>query len=213
MIPANIKATIFDFDGIVVDTELLGAKVLAIIIKKNFKIKLSDKDKRQFFGTCDLDSYKFLIKKYNLTANADELLEQHNSIYDNKIFQIRETLPGVKSALKKIKQRGLKTAVCSGSYPIQITTVLKNLGLQAYFDLIVSADDTSKHKPNPEPYILTAQKLNLLPKDCLVFEDSENGIKSAKKAGMYCVGVKIGNHGTQNLEKADQAINTFKELE
>jgi beta-phosphoglucomutase-like phosphatase (HAD superfamily) len=68
------------------------------------------------------------------------------------------------------------------------------------------------HKPSPKPYLETAKRLGINLKECLVFEDSENGVKSAKSADMFCIGVNIGNYNTQNLKDADKVIFSFKEL-
>ena len=109
-------------------------------------------------------------------------------------------MPGVEKTLRLLKQKGLKIGLCSGSYLNQIQLLLTNLNISSYFDAIISCEDTDKHKPDPEPYLIAARKLNVPPEHCLVFEDAETGVKAAKKAGMKCVGVMIGNHGTQNLQ-------------
>src|SRR3989338_8556554 len=203
MIPSNIEAVIFDFDGVIVDTEEIGIDVSYRLMKKQFGIELTKEEKNMFYGLQDLLFYQRLIGKYGLDVKPHQLLQHHNQEYDAAIVRVNSTLPGVVDLLKNIRKNRIAAAICSGSYESQIQIVLNNLGLAGYFDAITNCEETANHKPHPEPYLVTAQKLKVSPRNCAAIEDSENGITSAKNAGMYCVGVTIGNHGTQNLIGAD----------
>lgn len=212
MIPSNIEAVIFDFDGVIVDTEEIGIDVSSRLMKRRFGIKLTQEEKNMFYGLQDLRFYQLLIEKRYLEANPHLLLQYHNQEYDKAIMQINSTLPGVVNLLEELRKNGIVSAICSGSYISQIETVLRNLGLGGYFDVVTSCEETTNHKPNPEPYVVTAKKLKISPLNCAAIEDSENGVISAKNAGMYCVGVTVGNHGTQNLVGADMVIYSLTEL-
>jgi HAD superfamily hydrolase (TIGR01509 family) len=211
-IPKNIKAVIFDFDGVIVDTEEIGANVAMELIDTKFGIKLTSEDKKRFYGIFDEDYYEIILTKYDLTADLDELMNEHNSVYDKFLEEMNALLPGAEEVIKKLKNMGFKLAICSGSYSHQLELILNAFNLKKYFEIVVSCEDTKKHKPDPEPYLITASKFGIDPKDCLVLEDADMGVNSAKTAGMYCIGVKIGNHNTQNLKQADLVIETLKEL-
>lgn len=212
MIPSNIAAVIFDFDGVIVDTEEIGIRVSADLFKQKFNIRLTEQDRTTFYGMPDLQFYTLMLQKYGITAEPDRMLQEHNQVYDDELAKIRTALPGVVDTVQTLKARGLTLGICSGSYNHQILTLLHNLGLVNYFDTIISYERTSLHKPHPDPYLHTAQGLHISPRACLVFEDSENGVCAAKRAGMYVIGVQIGNHGTQDLGSADRVIYSFREL-
>ena len=95
-------------------------------------------------------------------------------------------LPGLHDFLQKAKERNIKMAIGSAAIMFNIDFVLDNLNIRHYFDAIVSADDVSLSKPNPETYLLCAKQLNILPQDCLVFEDAPKGVEAAANAGMDC---------------------------
>lgn len=212
MISRNIKAVIFDFDGVIVDTEEVGVRVSCDIMKKKCGVDLTGDDKRRFYGLQDLSFYQYLAQKYAFPSSPEELLLHHNEMYGKEILSINDCLPGVRNLLNRLQAQRIPTAICSGSYRHQIVTILNNLALDS-FDLITSCEETSKHKPHPEPYLLTAEKLRLKPVNCLAIEDSENGIISARSAGMYCVGVSVGNHGTQDLRRANLVVPSLDLLD
>lgn len=212
MIPKNARIAIFDFDGVIIDSEEISAEVASGLIKEKFGFTLSEDDRRKKYGTFDPDYYSLILKKYAIAYDWKKLLKEHNRIYDRLILEIKEPLQGVKEALEFLVAKNFRVAMCSSSFKHQINSVLKNLGLQNYFSAIISAEETSKHKPDPQPYMLLAKKLNANPSECIVFEDSRHGVLAAKMAEMYCIGVEIGNHGTQDLSLADEVIYSFSEL-
>jgi HAD superfamily hydrolase (TIGR01509 family) len=212
MIPENIEAVIFDFDGVIADTEVIGVRVCSDLMKRMFQIELTEEDQNSFYGLQDKKFYQHLFEKYELSANVNDIIREHNQAYDFLISLINKPLPGLRETLQKINEESLPIAICSGSYKYQVRKVLTNLRINEYFHSITSCEETQQHKPLPDPYLLAAKKFDVDPAKCLVLEDSENGIVSAKRAGMYVIGVTIGNHGTQDLRGADKVIHTLKEL-
>ena len=215
-IPNNIEAVIFDFDGVIVDTELFGletaGRVLQHMARTPMLYELDD-----FYGTADIDFYRGFIEKHKLDVEPEELLKAHNVIYDQKIMRMARPLPGVKETLERLEKlkygrTDFKLAICSSSYAYQVLGVLEKLDLAKYFSGSITCEDTTHHKPHPQPYLKTAELLEVAPENCLVFEDSANGVKSAKAAGMYCIGVEIGNHNTQDLSQADRVVYSFERL-
>jgi HAD superfamily hydrolase (TIGR01509 family) len=98
-----------------------------------------------------------------------------------------ELLPGLGHFLKKAHEQNTGMAIGSAAVMTNIDFVIDNLGLRSYFDVIVSADDVQLSKPDPETYLTCARRLQALPGDCIVFEDSTKGVESALNAGMRCV--------------------------
>ncbi len=210
MIPKNIQAVIFDLDGTLVDTEKYAIKVFSDVMKTYCGIDVTPEDLTLFYGVHDLTSYKMIIEKYGLTVSAAELLKHHNAEYDRIVSEVNELLPGAENIFKRFSH--LPLVICSGSTRQQIQTILSNLSIVDLFDHIVSCDDVEKHKPHPEPFLLTADKLGIDPVCCLVFEDSDAGIKAAKAAGMYVIAVKNGNSIRRKLEQADLVVDSLDQI-
>ena len=108
-------------------------------------------------------------------------------------------LPGLDAFLEKAKAENIKMAIGSAAITFNIDFVLDGLHIRHYFDAIVSADDVKESKPNPETYLKCAEQLNILPKDCLVFEDAPKGVEAAANAGMACI-VLTTMHAKEEFE-------------
>ena len=208
---AGCDVVIFDFDGLIVDTESLGIEVSRELLARRFDIDLTVEDQRSFYGLFDPEYYARLRELYGLEGSTQELLEAHDSVYDQKLSEVRETLPGVESMLDDLRATGSRLALCSGSFQRQISRVLGNVALEDRFEVIVAAHDTDRHKPHPEPYLLTAEKLGTPPERCLVLEDSDPGVLAARRAGMAVIGVEIGSRGRQTLDQAHSVVWSLEE--
>lgn len=114
--------------------------------------------------------------------------------------------------LKQAHKRGTNLAVVTSSKRDQAAAILEYHGWTKLFDLIVAEEDITSFKPNPEPYLIAAQKLGLRPDDCVVFEDAKNGAIAGKAAGMFVVGLRAGNEVEQDLSKANEVVQSFTEL-
>lgn len=101
-------------------------------------------------------------------------------------------------------------AVASSSSVYNINLVLKAIKLERYFSLIVSGEQVLRNKPFSDIYLKTAELLNLTPEECIVVEDSTNGVKSAKGAGMFCVGYRNLNSGVQDLSLANEIVDSLR---
>lgn len=205
-----IKAVLFDMDGLLVDTETLGIRV-AIVACKDLGIDLDLEEQRGFIGVTDEKFYQELFKKRGLNHDVVPVLKKHFETYEKllttelKAFEAAHTLP------KILKSKGYKLALVSGSTKNQINIILEQLKIKDYFDVIVSCDEITKSKPDPEGYLTAAKKLGVEPNECLVFEDAQTGVLAAKNAGMKVVGVV--NVGSQDLSLADFVIESLAAAE
>ncbi len=200
-----MKAVIFDMDGVVIDSESIWFES-----RKNFLGKRgihitpeTDVNKK---GVSQRDGMLFLKKYYNLKGIVDELVEERldNLLEFYEMGQI-PLMQGVLSLIKEIRKNKLKTAIASSSPLRIIEFVMKKLSLENYFDVIVSSDFVSRGKPAPDIFLYTAKKLETRPEECVVIEDSENGVKSAKAAGMKCIGLDVdgGDIRVESLKEID----------
>jgi len=115
--------------------------------------------------------------------------------------------------LQAIHKRGLPVALCTSSSRIASIKLLEKLGIEDLFTLVVGKEDYTYRKPDPEPYQVTAQKLGIAPKDCLVIEDSEVGLKSAVAAGMQCIVIYNDHTKEHNFSGAVRVVSSAAELD
>jgi len=202
---SEIKAAIFDLDGVIVDT----AKYHYLAWKKladQLGFEFTERDNERLKGVSRMRSLEILLKVGNKEFDDEtkqELATKKNTWYVDYISSIDESelLPGAKDYLIRIRNRGLKTALGSASKNAPL--IIKNLNITECFDAIVDGNSVSKAKPDPEVFLRAADELGVAPEQCIVFEDAEAGILAAKNANMKCVG--IGSE--ENLSMADLVIS------
>ncbi|MGH4139990.1 beta-phosphoglucomutase [Clostridium sp.] len=206
----NIKAFIFDLDGVLVDTakyHYLAWRRLA----EELNIDFSLQDNERLKGVSRMQSLQIILEIGNITLNDDtkiELAQKKNNWYVEYISKLTpdDILPGVIGFLKSVKDNGIKVALGSASKNSML--ILDKLNLTDYFDAIIDGTKVSKAKPNPEVFLKGAQALKVLPSQCIVFEDAEAGVEAAINAGMYCVG--IGSKDV--LRKAHLVLSGFNNM-
>ena len=109
-------------------------------------------------------------------------------------------------------KKHFKIGVVSGSSREQVNAFLKEIGLKKYFDAIISSSDVKNNKPNPDSYLLGAEKLGVKPKECVGIEDSATGLEALKRAGMGAIVVRHKINKSQDLSKADILVNNLGEI-
>ncbi|MEI7979660.1 MAG: hexitol phosphatase HxpB [Bacteroidota bacterium] len=182
-----IKAIIFDMDGLLVDSEPYW-KIAEKICFGKLGLTLTDELLRQVMGFRLTEvvehwyNYQPWGEKNFEAVEADVLVTVKQLIIENA-----NALPGVIQTLELCKNNGYKIALASSSAMSLINVVVDKLNIRHYFDLLVSAEFEPYGKPHPSVFLTTAQKLNVLPTECLVFEDSVNGMIAAKAARMKCI--------------------------
>ncbi|MEK5038074.1 HAD family hydrolase [Sporosarcina sp. FSL K6-3457] len=181
-----IKGIIFDFDGLIVDTETHQYLVLQEIFSEH-ESELPIERWQQEIGTqSGFSPFDYLEEKIGRKLEHQVLQEQFKEKY-HAILAKEKARAGVEDYLKAAKEMGLKIGLATSSTYQWVSTHLKNLNLFDYFDCIQTSDDVEKVKPDPALYLQTAIGLELVVEECLVFEDSANGALAAKRAGMSCV--------------------------
>lgn len=193
-------------DGVVSDTEVAQSEAESELLKK-YDINISaDEISEKYSGVKDREWIGALIKKFNLTADLDQMIkEKYNKLMEVKI----KPMEGAVELINQLKQN-FKLALASASQPEFINLVLSELKIKNEFDVIVSAYELEKGKPDPRIFLLTAQRLNLKPEECLVIEDGINGMVAARRAGMKCVG--LVKRKDKNKYPADLLITSLKDI-
>lgn len=188
---SQLKAVLFDLDGVIVDTaryHYLAWKRLADREGIYFDEEINERLK----GVSRMASLEIILersgRKYT-TEERSEMAEVKNNWYLEMIGLLKpgEVLPGVVDFLEALKAGGIKSAVCSASKSAGF--IVDRLGLAGYFDTVVGGSDVTRPKPDPEVFLLAAERLGVKPCECVVLEDAYAGIAGAKKGGMVAVGL------------------------
>ena len=215
-----IRAVIFDFDGVISDSELAHYNAFSQLLD-DYKIQLS---KQQYYskylGTTDAELLEMVSAEYNTDYNGvsiDELVRQKAGFFAELIKKTDHIIDGVKPLLGLLAKNNIRIAICSGASVEDINVMLAGSDLEKYFEVIVAADHVPKGKPDPSGYILTLQKLNqtetnpILPCQTVAIEDSHWGLEAAAAAGMHTIAL-AGSYPAEELTMAEIVLENMSEL-
>lgn len=205
------EAVIFDMDGVLIDSEPVHYEIENRLFDQ-LGITVSDEAHRNYLGTSAEFMYADLKSRFGLPGTVNELM-QFGESFTCDYFRQQQVLnlnEGVLPLLKEMKLAGMKLAVATSSSPEVAKVLLDRCEITSYFDAIVTTSEAGKSKPAPDVYLLAAQKIGIVPSNCIVFEDSPNGLSAAKSAGMYCIAVQTGSVNVNELSGADFLIQTFE---
>lgn len=186
---ASCKAVIFDMDGLLVDSEPYW-KIAEKEVFGKLGLTLTDDLLRQVMGfrLSEVVKHWYTYQPWP-NANFEQTEVDVLACVQGLIIQHAEALPGVHTLLQHLHQHKIPLALASSSAMSLIETVVDKLHIRHYFQFLVSAENEPYGKPHPGIFITTAHKLGIAPVDCLVFEDSINGVIAAKAARMKCIAV------------------------
>lgn len=213
-----IRAIIFDFDGVVADTEPLHYEAFAQTLDGRAVMPSHEAYYARYLGLNDAAFVRTLAAEQGLPltdSGLREVLARKNAAYEGLIAKGLPLLPGVRELIDQMRDR-CPLAVCSGARRVEIEVILRTAKVRDAFRTIVSADDVSQSKPHPMGFLMTMERLRaddstLTPGACLVLEDSANGIRAARAAGMMVVRVRTYATG-ENCPAADIEVNTLLDL-
>lgn len=206
-----MKAFIFDFDGVVVDSEYHWDKH-SLPTYKALVPAYDEAYDKQLKGRNTHDIYDMLIRDFGVTFTKEEYMA-HVSKLTNQIYgELTKLLPGIEALVERLRAMHIPIAIASSGEREWIEAALKRLKMEGVFSPIVTAVDVGIGKPDPAVYLEAARLLNVDPKECVALEDSENGVLSAKAAGMYCIGLHHQEGYSQDLKNADKEIQLLEEL-
>ncbi|MCI1882764.1 MAG: HAD family hydrolase [Sporolactobacillus sp.] len=183
-----IKAIIFDFDGVILDSERIMYVVMLQMFHR-YGVDLPLSVWSQAIGTQNgFDSVAFLQKKSGRSIDRSAFYAERDRLF-RQLVDKEEVLPGVKSLLDQARVLGLKIGLATSSSGSWTHRHLKRLGIADYFSSIQSSDNVLRVKPDPALYRQSLERLGVEPKEAIAIEDSFNGSLAAKKAGLYCIAV------------------------
>lgn len=207
----KVKALIFDMDGVIVDSEPIHLLAYQEILGR-YSISYSEKDNREFLGCKDYSILEILRQRFKLDKTANELLEEKETILARLLKDHSVPRPGLLNALQQANTLGLTMAVASSATLPTIKLVIHTLNIAHYFQSLTSGDEVTQGKPAPDVFLLSATRLGVDPGQCLVIEDTLNGIRAAKAAGMYCVAIPCDATSHQDHSPADARLQSLEHL-
>lgn len=182
------KAFLFDLNGTMIDDMDYHCKAWFNILNDDLGANLSwEQVKEQMYGKNTELLIRVFGKDRFTKEEMDELSVEKEKRYQAAYRPILKLIDGLDQFLLESKKAGIKMGIGSAAIPFNINFVLDGLDLRQYFDSIVSADDVVESKPDPETYLKGASELQVLPEDCIVFEDAPKGVEAAERAGMKTV--------------------------
>lgn len=211
--PSQLTCVIFDMDGVIIDSEALHKR--AYYETFNFLgVEVSESLYKTLTGASKLNAFQKLVTHFKLENNPEDLViykRKHYVAYFESDPNLH-LVQGVETLIKFLHSKGLKLVLASSSAMVNINRVFDRFHLNPYFVGKISGADLTESKPNPEIFEKAAVLGSSLPEQCIVIEDSDNGVQAAVDAGIYVIGYRNPLAADQVLDKANQVIDNFAQI-
>lgn len=209
-----LKAVIFDMDGVLVDSEPLHYEVNRITMQEELGKDLDYQYYKQYIGSTVMAMWNKIIKDFSMEGyTAKELFDLSEKVKERLVDEKGyPEVPGVVAFVKSISSK-YKLAVASSSALVNIEKNVAKLGIAEDFDTLVTGLSVKNPKPAPDIFLKAAEQLGVKPEECIVVEDSCNGTRAAKAAGMACIGFINPGSGEQDLSAADYLFEAFDNID
>lgn len=202
-------ATIFDMDGVLLNSEPIYIEMNQTFFRQ-LGADISIEEHSTFVGISATKMWTYIRDKFSLPYSVEELKEMEKELkYQTLRSKALVVTEGIKELLEELKSNGIKIALGTSSLKKNAELILNKLGISHYFDTITTGEDVLKGKPDPDLFLHAASITGAHPHSCVVIEDSTNGIKAAKAAGMTCIAYYNPGSGKQDLSGSDQVIKRF----
>ncbi|HLC93303.1 MAG TPA: HAD family phosphatase [archaeon] len=206
-----LEAVIFDFDGVLVDTPSYYFKHMREYLEK-LNTDITDEDVSNLVGMTFAKKLAYINEKYKLNVQREPFVRDTSAAMMaemEKSLLLDEHLDMLLRSLKKSK---IRMAIASNNSRPNIDFFLKKLEIAHYFSNIISYEDVTEHKPNPETYLKAVQTIRARASNCIAIEDTAIGLDSAKGAGLKCIAIPNKFTSLQDFRSADLVIKNFTEI-
>ena len=205
------KAVLWDMDGVIADSNSFHFAAWQETFAKR-GINFTKEDFTKLFGTRNDFIIRKVLGKGLPEEDIEPIVQEKEASFRQKAKSNIKPLPGVMKLLNTIKKGNFKLALVSSAPKENIDLISSELKLEEYFNSIVSGREVPQSKPNPQIYLLAAERLGTQPESCIVIEDSPPGVKAAKAAGMRCLAV-ANTHSKEELKGADKVVNSLEDMD
>lgn len=205
-----ISCVLFDFDGVIADTERSNGDYLAQALAA-FGIPFTEEDRLSLIGTNGAGALDRFLQRADPPVTREQLAQVREGLGNTYEDSPLSPQPGLREWLEELNRQGIRAGVVSSTSTKYIVTALNRMGLTGQFQVIVCGDMVRRPKPAPHSYQLAMSLLGLSPEDCLAIEDSPTGIQAAQAAGLQVVGYK-GGSVEQETGSASWEVRSFQEI-
>lgn len=212
-IPNPLKCVIFDMDGVIIDSEEIHKKAYYETFE-SLGVAVSEELYKTLTGASTLNAFQKLVNHFNLLENPEELVLAKRKRYVNYFENDPDLhlVHGVENLIKTFHAKGLKLVLASSSAMVNIDRVFNRFHLNPYFIGKISGADLAESKPNPEIFQKAAALAKVSPMECIIIEDSDNGVQAANAAGIFVFGYHNPLAADQTLENANISVKEFDEI-
>ena len=207
----EMKAIIFDMDGVIINSEPIHQLVEREMVE-DFGGSLPREDHQKFVGATDRYMWEFIKKELDLDMKIEDILKKKEVGFRNRLNEI-ELVEHFETLIDLVNKEGYKTALASSNNKTTVHLVVDKFNLRDKFDYIITGTEVEKGKPNPEIFLNAAKNLNVEPLNCIVFEDTKNGVEAANRANMKVIGYLDKKHSIQDLSEADKVVYSLKDVD
>lgn len=208
-----LKAVIFDMDGVIIDSEPMHNKAYHDMFDE-VGIEVSTEFYESFTGQSTINICKRLCDHFNLEQTPETLVAIKRKHYKHFFYSNSDLglIDGILDLIKDYHRNGLTLVLASSAAMTSINQIFERFDLNPYFVAKLSGGDLKQSKPHPEIFIKAAEATGFSKEECFIIEDSTNGVKAAKAAGIFCVGFDSFHSKNQDYSKADMVITDFNEI-
>lgn len=208
-----LKGIIFDMDGVLINSEPQHYEAYVRMLDK-FGLTFPYEDYKGFIGSNCAKVNKYIAENFQIHLTPEqidkEMMKERDVITETEGYV---PVPGACECVKMLKEQGMKLAVASSSPMEDILAATEQLGIQKYFDELVSGSELANPKPAPDVFLKAIASIGLKPEECLIIEDSGNGVRAGKAAGCAVLAFYNPDSGNQDLSPADYVFESFEGLE
>ena len=202
------KAVIWDMDGVIADTAPYHLRAWQEVFQKR-GVNFPEDDFKRNFGQRNDTIIRNTLGKDISPSEIDVIAAEKEENFRQRVKNDIKPLPGAIKLIKSLKEHGFTQALASSAPIENIRLVIRGLGIENFFQAIVSGREVKEGKPSPQGFLLAAKKLGVEPQDCIVIEDAIAGVAAAKRSGMHCLAV-TNTHPKTNLAEADLVVDTLE---
>jgi HAD superfamily hydrolase (TIGR01509 family) len=202
-----VQAVIFDMDGVLVDSEPYSMQALIDTLRQ-YGVEPTEDELQRSYGRRVRDDFVDYFSRHGVTADVNIAIAHKHARYYHLAAGHLQPLPGVVALLRRLRDHGYRLALASSGDRVKVAFGMQALALIGSFEAVVTGDDVSHSKPDPEIYLIAAQRLRVPPAACIAIEDAPAGVKAAKRAGMRCIAV-TNSVVSDRLYKADLIVDSL----
>lgn len=205
------RFALFDFDGVIADTEESNMEFLGKALALH-GVTLTDTDRKRLIGVNDAELLKSILSRSASPVTLEQFRKERKLLgntYENGKLTV---MPGLMPLLIRFREQGIPMALVSSTSTYLLDAALERLGLTDFFRVVIGGDIVCRKKPDPEPYRTAMARLNAPPEDCVIFEDSPVGIRAGKAAGGYVIAYRGGSI-RQDVSQADASLDDYSQFD